>query len=81
MSESGEAETINVATQSEGLDAQPYGSPSEVPGAGDTTPPAAGLASAAGDSIEGKTADEVAAGPAEEADPGTDLPVTTGSVE
>ncbi len=81
MSEASGAETTKVTTQSEGLDEQPYGSPSEVPGTGDATPLPADLETASEGATGGKNPDELAAGPAEEADPGTDLPVNTGSVE
>lgn len=81
MSDASAAETVDVATQSEGLQEQPYGSPSEVPGTDAATPLSADLDTADGGDASGKNADEVAAGPAEEADPGTDLPVNTGAVE
>lgn len=74
-------EAVPAQTQSEGLEDRPYGSPSDAPDTGDATLPAADLESGAVDQTEGKNPDEEAAGPAEEQDPGTDLPVNTAAVE
>lgn len=81
MGEASGAETTNVSTQVEGLAEQPYGSPTEVPGTDDAAAVSPDLESAGVATDDGKNPDEVAAGPAEEADPGTDTPVSTGSVE